>query len=108
MYSIHSKSAVQINPASKNISETLKGMVPLKCNLIYTHVHTLACPHVCTNMCPVTSDGTLTVPTCYAKGCTHANAARVDIYVGTYTYATRVSATCSIQSLRRIDVCSFA
>ena len=108
MYSIHSKSAVQINSASKNISETLKGMVPLKCNLIYTQVHAVACPHVCTNMCPVTSDGTLTVSVCYAKGCTHANVAQVGTYVSMYMYATGVSPTCSRQSLKRIDVCSFA
>ena len=30
----------------------------------------------------------LTVQACYTKGCTHAMAAPVDTYVGTYTYAT--------------------
>ena len=71
----------------------------------HTRACVLACPHTCANMCPVTSDGTLTSLTycthvlheglhtrvCYSSG-----------YTGTYTYATRVSPMCSRQSLRRI------
>ena len=49
MYGIHSKSAVQLNSASKNISETLKGMVPLKCNFTHMHMHWLVimCVQTC-------------------------------------------------------------
>ena len=42
----------------------------------------------------------LTVHTCYMKGCTHVYAAQVDTYIGTYTYATHVSPMCCRQSLR--------
>ena len=76
---------------------------------LHTRSRVLACLHTCANMCPVTRDGTLmslTIHVCYTNGCTHAYAAQVDTYVGTYTCATRVSPTCSKQSLRRIDVCS--
>ena len=62
---------MQLNSASENVSETLKGMVPLKCNLIYTYAHALACPHVCANMCPVTSEGILTVPAVLYEGLAH-------------------------------------
>ena len=72
---------------------------------LHTHACVLASPHAHANMCPVTSDGTLmslTVHACYMKGCTHVYAARVDTYIGTYVYATRMSPMCIRQSLRRI------
>ena len=82
---------------------------------LHTLAHVLAYLHACANMCPITSDGTLVglnllhmrvtqraAHACYTKGCTHTYAARVDTYIGTYTYDTGVSPTCSRQSLKSI------
>ena len=44
----------------------------------------------------------LTAHACYTKGCTHAYAAQVDTYIGTYTYDTGVSPMCSRQGLKSI------
>ena len=79
--------------------------VPLKGNFTHARVYWLVCTHVQT--CVLLwvmehSQVSLTVQVCYTKGCTHMYAAQVDTYVGTYMYATRVSPTCSRQSLRRI------
>ena len=76
-------------------------MVPLKCNFTHTRMYWVVHTRVQTCI-PLRMMGhlrvSLTVHACYMKGCTHACGARVD----TYTYATRVSPTCSRQSLRRI------
>ena len=80
-------------------------MVPLKGNFTHARVYWLVHMRVQTYVLLQVmehSQVSLTVQVCYTKGCTHAYAAQVDTYVGTYTYATRVSPTCSRQSLRRI------
>ena len=83
-------------------------MVPLKGNFTHVRVYWLVRTHVqtCVNMCPVMSNGTLASLT-YCTSVLHEGlytcyAAPVDTYVGTYTYATCVSPTCSRESLRRI------
>ena len=74
---------------------------------VYWLVHMCVCKQVSCYEWWNTRESYL-VYTCYTKGCTHVYAGQVDTYVGTYMYATRVLSTCSKQSLRRIDVCSFA
>ena len=80
-------------------------MVLLKCNFTHAQMYWLARIHVQTCV-PLRvmehSRVSLTVDACYTKGCTHAYATRVDTYIGTYTYATRVLPTCSRQGFRRI------
>ena len=87
------------------MSSTTLQYVPLKCNFTHAPVYWIVC--TCVQTCvPLQvmeqSRVSLTVHTCHTKGCTHAYAARVDVYVGMYTYATHMSPMCSRQSLRRI------
>ena len=74
---------------------------------LHTLAYVLACPHTCANMCPITSEGTLTSLTY----CTHVLHKGLHtcicslsgyIHIGTYTYDIGVSPTCSRQSLKSI------
>ena len=79
--------------------------VLLKCNFTHVHMYWLVRMHeqICIQLRVMEhSRVSLTAHACYMKGCTQAYAARVDTYVGMYTYATGVSPMCSKQSLKRI------
>ena len=59
----------------------------------HTHVYWLVCTHVQTCVpfwVMEHSQVSLIMHVCYMKGCTHVYAARVDTYVGMYTYACRL------------------
>ena len=72
-------------------------MVPLKCNFTHMCVQTCALLRVMEH-----SSVSLTVYSCYTKGCTHVYTARVDTYIDMYTYAFHMLPTYSIHSLTKI------